>query len=265
MNNKEILHYDIEGFKNITVAIVYFDTENGAKNKLLPFLGRSIIKLTTRSNIEHIAIVIKVPSELIGTQYEDEYNGKDVINGEYILLETTGGCNVTCTDLLKRLQKPSLIDIDKKGDSSWTGQVYIQKILPQYISKVRLSLALNEALKLTNQKSWINSFPSKYVEFRAILSPFPFAKWVNKILGYKKITPAVFCSVFAKYITEFVTGKVDKAESFDMLEALGTNPKDFSHECYSKQLTKMPEILVQYVDGKPIMVNKDIISTPIYK
>lgn len=266
MLNREISYFDIKGFKNIKAGFIYFDTQSGAKNKWSTFWGRFIIKFTTRSNIEHIAVVIKVPPEFVGVEYEDEYNGKCILEKGYIVIETTKHYNGTLTNLLKRVDRPSFNDIDKKGDSVWSGNMFLQPILSEYIANERISLALQKALDLVNQKPWINGSPSKYILPRAELSPFSFAKWVNKFIGYKRTTPVVFCSVFAKYIADIITGMLENPEKFDMLDGLGTNPKDISHNYLAKQLTEDPILLATFVDGKPITANdKFIISNPIYR
>ncbi len=264
--NKEISHYEIKGFKNIKAGFIYFDTQSSWKNNKLPFIGRGIIKMTTGAGIEHIGYVSKVPEEFVNLQYEDRYNGKDIIEKGYVLFEATKHYDSICTNLTKRLEKPSLNDINKKGTSKWTGDVYLQEIKPEYITKETLALAFQLGLDLTNKKPWINGYESKYSLLRAELSPFPFAKTINRLIGYKKLTPSVFCSVQGKYLADIVTGQVQKPENWNILEGLGTNPKDLSRQYISKQLSKIQESLITFVDGKAVAINpQHVIANPIYK
>ncbi len=264
--NKEISHYEIKGFKNIKAGFIYFNTQFSWQNNIFTYIGREIIKKTTGAGIEHISYVSKVPDEFVGLQYEDEYNEKDIMQKGYVLFEATNHFNSICTNLVKRLEKPSLNDINKKGDSKWTGDVYLQEIKSEYITNETLALAFQLGLDLTNKKPWINGYESEYSLLRAELSPFPFAKTFNRLIGYKKLTPSVFCSVQAKYLTDILTGQVQNPQNWNILEGLGTNPKDLSRQYISKQYSKIQESLITFVDGKAVAINpQHVIANPIYK
>lgn len=266
VQNGEVSHYDIKSFKNIKAGFLLFDTQFSWKNDFWKQLGRRIIKTTTGDNIEHIAIVIKVPPEFIGMQYEDRYNGRDVIDKGYMLFEATKHYDSIATSLIKRMLRPSLSDLDEKGDSEWTGNVLLQPIISNKITDEAWSLAFQSMLDLTNRKPWVNGFPSLYKLFRAELSPFGFAKSLNKLLGYKELTPSVFCSVHARYCAEILTGQIQSPEEFNLLEGLGTNPKDESRRCMSKGLSKVPVVFAKYENGVPVAINEDyVIANPYYK
>jgi hypothetical protein len=264
--NKEISHYEIKGFRNIKAGFIYFDTQSSLKNNTLTLLGRAIIKMTTGAGIEHIGYVSKVPPEFVSLQYEDRYNGKDIIEKGYVFFEATNHFDSIATNVVKRMERPSLNDINKKGDSKWTGDVYLQEIQPEFITDNSLSLAFQLGLDLTNKKPWINGYKTEYSLLRAELSPFPFAKTINRLIGYKKLTPSVFCSVQAKYLSDILTGQVQNPKDWDILEGLGTNPKDLSRKYISKQYSKIQEPLITFVDGKAVAINpQHVIANPIYK
>lgn len=264
--SQEISHYEIKSFKNAKAGFLYFDTQSSWKNNKLTQIGRRIIKLTTGRNIEHIALIVEVPNEFINAQYIDEYNGRDFIERGYVVFEATKNFNSIATNIVKRIARPSLNDIDNKGDSKWSGDVYFQEINPTLITDETRLLAFQSMLNLTNQKPWFNGNHCVYKLIVAILSPFPFAKYINKLIGYKKLTPSVFCSVQGKYLADIVAGQVQKPENWNILEGLGTNPKDLSRQYISKQLSKIQESLITFVDGKAVAINpQHVIANPIYK
>ena len=146
--HKEISHYEIKGFKNIKAGFIYFDTQSSLKNNTLPFIGREIIKMTTGAGIEHIGYASKVPEEFVNLQYEDEYNGKDIIGKGYVLFEATNHYDSICTNLTKRMERPSLNDINKaianiKHESQ--RELYFQQkeLVKIHIEKKRLEITQN--------------------------------------------------------------------------------------------------------------------------
>lgn len=259
--NSNISHYEVTGFQNVTYGIIMFDTQFSWKNNFFTWLGRNIIKITTGSNIEHVGFITKAPKEFIGTQYTDEYGGIQVVQDGYYVAEPTQHYNSIVTPLLKRLLKPSLNDIGDDGKSDWSGNIYIQLIDDKFCNKKRHLDTFKSMLGLTNQQLW-NGNPCKYSLPTAMLSPFPFSKWVRKLFGMDKYaTPAQFCSTQGTYLTTKSLGL-----DFDLTHALGETPRDLSDKLAWNEHSGIREFLLVYKDGKVIARNeKYITATPIFK
>lgn len=254
--NKEISHYEITGFQNITYGILQFSTQFSKQNKLRTWFGRSVIKITTGSSTEHIEFVTRSHKDFVGMQCEDRYNGIYKIQDGYYSSAATQHYDSILTPFLQRILTPSLSDVDNNGKSNWTGDVYIQLIDDKFANSDRHRETFKNTMNLTNRKLW-NGIPARYRLFLAMLSPYKsLSRWTRRVLKLNQsATPSAFCDVQVMYHICTAVGI-----TFNLIRTLGMTPQDLLDWVYKKQYTGGKEFIGRWENGKCIQINKEFIT-----
>ena len=229
--------------KQMSTSVLAFSTTNCGFWK---YLGRSLIRVSTKSLFEHVAFVGKFSKEFdnkIIKSRDIEEENIIIKSGDCYSVEATQHTGITIKPLYWRLLKPSLLELNK----NWSGDIKCLKLKKEKIIKENHTLLGQFIEKANNSKK-------QYELLTAIISTFP--SWLRDFL-FKvlriKYSPQADCSIWVASLANII---------FDLKltnqELMSFTPQKIVKFLFEKGYADEDLTIMRYDNGELVAYDGDI-------
>lgn len=217
------------------ISSLYFETTSTNDNKyIFKFIVRLIVKIFSKSRYEHVANILKCPTEFDGFVYEDSLKSTTVKAGEFYVFEATQYAGVIMTPLNDKLQKPS-------HDEVWSGSIDIQLVVSNLIGNLT--------------ECWLDAvgmLKCPYTASNAVFSvfdQFAFTKKLRKIFVKQN---TIFCSMFS-----IINWCTYAGLDFNIDDAQNYSPEEVLQYLCKNNIANYVNTLLRVENGQIISINSE--------